>query len=51
MHFVSGGISREFGIFAQMYKKMIQEHNVVVFFYVQCVIKKKKKMGMKLAQF
>lgn len=32
MHFVSGGISREFGIFAQMYKKMIQEHNVVVFF-------------------
>lgn len=28
-----------------MYKKMIQEHNVVVFFYVQCVIKKKKKNG------
>lgn len=37
--------SRELGIFAQMYEKMIQEHNVV-FFYVQYVI----KMGMKLAQ-
>lgn len=44
MHFVGGGIRGNLGIFAQMYEKMIQEHNV--FFYVQYII----KMGMKLAQ-
>lgn len=34
--------SREFGIFAQMYKKMIQEHNV---FHVQSVIKNGNQTG------
>lgn len=43
MHFVGGGIRGDSGIFAQMYEKMIQEHNI---FDVQYVI----KMGMKLAQ-
>lgn len=43
MHFVGGGIRGNWGIFAQMYEKMIQEHN----FHVQYVI---AKMGMKLAQ-
>lgn len=38
--------SRECGIFAQMYEKIIQEHNV---FYVQYVIKNGNETGSDLA--
>ncbi len=45
MHFVGGGFLRELGIFAQMYAKMLQEHNV---FYVQYVIKNGNETGSDL---